>query len=187
MPELRSEGWAGCLRRGGLRVDSLSGTQGGWAERSHAGDQTVHWICLCPHKGRLLGLNPLCMERGEYVCVCVCVCVGWGLLAEGVCGWCGRAGHPDTHAQARLSTCCSAASRPFVCSPCSQVFAIQHSSCLQSLPAYLQTVSSGVCNYHPSCSQPAPLDSCSHQPSCSQSPSQLLAATTHNSWLRIPL
>ena len=125
------------------------------------------------------------------VCMCVCVCVGWP-LAEGVCGWCGRAAHPRhtvAGAPVHLLFCSPViCSLPSVClQPFSQVFAIQHSSCLQSLPAYLQTISSGVCNYHPSCSQPAPLDSCSHYPSCSQSPSQLFAATTRNSWLVIPL
>lgn len=124
---------------------------------------------LYPHKGRLWSLNPLCMERGG------CVCVWWGgarATGRRNLAGVGEQATPDTHTQAHLSTCCSvpqlsAASLPFVCSLCSQVFAIQHSSCLQSLPAYLQTVSSGVCNYHPSCSQPAPLDSCSHYPSCS--------------------
>ena len=131
----------------------------------------MHRICVLT-RGRLWSLNPLCMEKGGCVCVCVCVCVGWGSWQKESVAGAGEQATPDTHTKVHLSTCCSvpqlsAASLPFVCSPCSQVFAIQRSSCLQSLPAYLQTVSSGVCNYHPSCSQPAPLDSCSHYPSCS--------------------
>ena len=128
---------------------------------------------LCPHKGTPVeSQSTLHGERRMCVCVCVCVCVGWGSWQKESVAGAGEQATPNTHTKVHLSTCCSvpqlsAASLPFVCSPCSQVFAIQRSSCLQSLPAYLQTVSSGVCNYHPSCSQPAPLDSCSHYPSCS--------------------
>ena len=131
---------------------------------------------VCVLKRDACGVSTHSAWREEDVRVCVharaCVCVGAGYWQKESVAGAGEQPTPDTHLQAHLSTCrsipqLSAASRPFVCSPCSQVFAIQHSSCLQSLPAYLQTVSSGVCNYHPSCSQPAPLDSCSHYPSCS--------------------
>lgn len=85
------------------------------------------------------------------------MCVGTGvLLADGRCGRAGR-----THTHACLSPCCSApqlfaASPPAVCSSSSQAFAVQHSSSLQSLPAYSQASSSGVCSHRPSCSQLPP-------------------------------
>ena len=89
----------------------------------------MHRICVLT-RGRLWSLNPLCMEKGGCVCVCVCVCVcGLGLLAEGVCGWCGRAGHPrHTHEGASVHL--------LFCSP---VICSLPSVCLQPLLP-------GVCN-----------------------------------------
>lgn len=103
----------------------------GGGGRSRPGDltQTEEQICLWAHEKHRLGLlSPLCWGRGGCV------------VADGVWLVWERAG--CTHTHTCLSVCCSsqlfAASSPVVCRSYSQLFAVQHSSYLQSLPTYLQ-------------------------------------------------
>lgn len=115
-------------------------------------------------------LNPLCWEEEDVQGPGSCS-GRWGLgsLWE-------RDKAVTTHI--RASVCCSAfqlfaASSPVVCHSYSQLFAVQHSIYLQSLPTYLQPypqecaiTTPAVCSHHRYLQSP---------PTCSRSPSQLSA------------
>lgn len=110
--------------------------------RSHPGDLTpaVDWMCLWAPRDTLWGLlSPLCQETG-------------GRAGAGIpyCPMGSRASVGErTGRSARCPPQLFAASSPGICCSHSQLFAVQHSSYLQSLPTYLQSYPHGYTSNTP--------------------------------------